>query len=44
MTSSAVRAGIARLKGELSTDQAFGPVQTQEAASGTLALLSVPVK
>ncbi len=43
VTSSAVRGGIARLKSELSTDKAFGPVQTQEADSGTLALLSVPV-
>ena len=31
VTSSAVRSGIARLKSELSTDKAFGPVQTQEA-------------
>ena len=43
VTSSAVRSGIARLKSALSTDKAFGPVQTQAAASGTLALLSVPV-
>jgi len=43
VTSSAVRSGIARLKSEISTDKAFGAVQTQEAASGTLALLSVPV-
>jgi len=43
VTSPAVRSGIARLKSELSTDKAFGPVQTQEAKSGTLALLSVPV-
>jgi RND superfamily putative drug exporter len=43
VTSSTVQSGIARLKSELSTDKAFGPVQTQEAASGNLALLSVPV-
>jgi RND superfamily putative drug exporter len=43
LTSPAVQSGIARLKSELSTDKAFGPVQTQAAASGTLALLSVPV-
>jgi RND superfamily putative drug exporter len=43
VTSPAVRSGIARLKSELSTDKAFGSVQTQQAASGTLALLSVPV-
>jgi len=43
VTSSAVRSGIARLKSEISTDKAFGPVQTQVAESGALALLSVPV-
>ena len=35
VTSPAVRSGIARLKSELATDKAFGPVQTQTAASGT---------
>ncbi len=39
----AVQSGIERLKDELATDTSFGPVQTQTAKSGTLALLSVPV-
>ena len=39
----AVQSGIARLEDELAADKAFGPVQTQTSASGTLALLSVPV-
>ena len=39
----AVQSGIDRLKDELAADEAFGPVQTQTAKSGTLALLSVPV-
>ena len=39
----AVQSGIERLKNELAADAAFGPVQTQTAKSGTLALLSVPV-
>ena len=43
VTSPAVQSGIARLKSALATDNAFGPVQTQTAKSGTLALLSVPV-
>jgi putative drug exporter of the RND superfamily len=43
LSSSAVRSGISRLTSALSTDKAFGPVQTQAAKSGTLALLSVPV-
>ena len=43
VSSPAVRSGISRLKNELATDKAFGPLQVQTAASGTLALLSVPV-
>ena len=39
----AVQAAITRLEGELATDPAFGPVQTQTARTGNLALLSVPV-
>ncbi|HTX69971.1 MAG TPA: MMPL family transporter [Thermoleophilia bacterium] len=39
----AVQAAIARLKGELAADPAFGPVQTQVAQTGDLALVSVPV-
>ena len=39
----AVQSGIERLTNELAADTAFGPVQTQTAKSGTLALLSVPV-
>jgi len=42
-SSPAVQSGIARLKSELASDSAFGPLQTQTATSGTLALLSVPV-
>ena len=34
VTSSAVRSDIARLKSEISTDKAFGPVQTQVVESG----------
>jgi RND superfamily putative drug exporter len=40
----AVQTGILRLKNALATDSAFGPAQTQTAKSGTLTLLSVPVK
>ena len=39
----AVQSAIARLKNELSTDPAFGPVQTQLARTGDLALVTVPV-
>jgi RND superfamily putative drug exporter len=39
----AVQSGIKRLTSELAADGSFGPVQTQTAKSGTLALLSVPV-
>ncbi|NLE21312.1 MAG: MMPL family transporter, partial [Actinobacteria bacterium] len=39
----AVRAGMTRLEAALADDEAFGPVQTQVAETGTLALLSVPV-
>ena len=39
----AVRAGMTHLETALAEDEAFGPVQTQVAATGTLALLSVPV-
>ena len=38
-----VKAAMTRLTQELSTDPAFGPVQTQTAKSGNLALLTVPV-
>ena len=41
--SPAVQSGIERLTSELAADGSFGPVQTQTAKSGTLALLSVPV-
>ena len=44
VNTPAVQSGISRLKSELAADSAFGPVQTQTAKSGTLALLSVPVK
>jgi putative drug exporter of the RND superfamily len=43
VSSPAVQSGISRLKNALAADSAFGPVQTQTAKSGTLALLSVPV-
>ena len=39
----AVQSAIERLENELAADGSFGPVQTQTAESGTLALLSVPV-
>ena len=39
----AAKTAIARLKNELSADPAFGPVQTQVARTGDLALLTVPV-
>ena len=38
-----VKAAMTRLTQELATDPAFGPVQTQTAKSGDLALLTVPV-
>jgi putative drug exporter of the RND superfamily len=41
--SPGVQAAIARLTGELSSDPAFGPAQTQVAKTGNLALLTVPV-
>ncbi len=44
VSSPAVQSGIAKLKKELATDPSFGPPQIQTAKSGTLALLSVPVK
>jgi RND superfamily putative drug exporter len=44
VNTPAVQSGIRRLKGALAADSAFGPVQTETAKSGTLALLSVPVK
>jgi RND superfamily putative drug exporter len=43
VTTPAVRSAMTRLTQELATDPAFGPVQTQTAKSGDLALLSVPV-
>ncbi len=43
VNSPAVQSGIERLTSELAADGSFGPVQTQTAKSGTLALLSVPV-
>jgi RND superfamily putative drug exporter len=42
-TSPAVQTAMTRLTKELAGDSAFGPVQTQVAKSGDLALLSVPV-
>jgi len=44
VNTPAVQSGIAHLKSALAADSAFGPVQVQTAKSGTLALLSVPVK
>jgi RND superfamily putative drug exporter len=44
VSSPAVQSGIARLKTELAANPTFGPPQIQTAKSGTLALLSVPVK
>ncbi|MFA4966472.1 MAG: MMPL family transporter, partial [Thermoleophilia bacterium] len=41
--ASAVKAGIARLRAALAADTAFGPLKSQVAASGDLALLTVPV-
>ena len=43
VTTPAVKAAMARLTQEVATDPAFGPVQTQTAEAGDLALLSVPV-
>ena len=43
VASPAVQRGLQRLRSELAADPAFGPTQTQTAASGTLAVLSVPV-
>ncbi|HEY5386425.1 MAG TPA: MMPL family transporter, partial [Thermoleophilia bacterium] len=43
VNSPAVQSSIVKLKNTLASDSAFGPVQTQTARSGTLALLSVPV-
>ncbi|HEY5473478.1 MAG TPA: MMPL family transporter, partial [Candidatus Limnocylindrales bacterium] len=43
VSSPAVQSGISRLKNALAADSAFGPVQSQTAKSGTLALLSMPV-
>jgi RND superfamily putative drug exporter len=43
VNSPAVQSGIQRLTSEIAADGSFGPVQTQTAKSGTLALLSVPV-
>ncbi len=43
VTTPAVKAAMTRLTQEIATDPAFGPVQTQTAKSGDLALLSVPV-
>ncbi len=38
-----VQSAVARLKGELARDTAFGPAQTTTAKAGDLALISVPV-
>jgi RND superfamily putative drug exporter len=43
ISDPAVQSGIERLTSEIAADGSFGPVQTQTAKSGTLALLSVPV-
>ena len=43
VTTPAVKAAMTRLTQEVGTDPAFGPVQSQTAKSGDLALLSVPV-
>ena len=42
-TTPAVQTAMTRLTDELAGDPAFGPVQTQTARSGDLALLTVPV-
>ncbi len=43
VNTPAVQSAVARLKGELARDPAFGPVQYTAAKAGDLALLSVPV-
>jgi RND superfamily putative drug exporter len=44
VNSSSMRSDVSRLESALLTDPAFGPVQTQTAKAGDLAVLSVPVK
>ena len=43
VSAPSVQAAMARLTQEVAQDPAFGPVQTQTAKAGDLALLSVPV-